>query len=153
MATKAELEQQVTELQSQLAAAQSAPDAAPRLPGLAERIWLPKSLDEEFEGANGTFKAVKQGKTPNGKEWLSFKAQVAHLDDDTNVRTYSKHRFTFKAWNENRQLIMDLIEANDRLVDITANYVPDVYTNRDGIDVQIDNYLILSINPVKRTNS
>ena len=43
---------------------------------------------------------------------------------------------------------MDLIEANDRLVDITANYVPDVYTNRDGIDVQIDNYLILSINPV-----
>ena len=122
MATKAELEQQVTELQSQLAAAQSAPDAAPRLPGLAERIWLPKSLDEEVEGANGSFKTVKQGKTLNGKEWLSFKAQVSHEDKDTKVRTYSKHRFTFKAWNENAQLIKDLIEANDRLVDVTANY-------------------------------
>ena len=153
MTTKAELVQQVSDLQAQLAAAQSAPDAAPRLPGLAERIWLPKSLDEEFEGANGTFKTVKQGKTVNGKEWLSFKAQVSHEDKDTKVRTYSKHRFTFKAWNENAQLIKDLIEANDRLVDVTANYLPDSYTNRDGVDVQTDNYLILSVNPVERTKS
>ena len=153
MATKAELEQQVTELQAQLAAAQSAPDAAPRLPGLAERIWLPKSLDEEIEGANGSFKVVKQGQTPSGKEWLSFKAQVAYYDKETETRIFSKHRFTFKAWNDNARMIKELIESNDRLVDITANFLPDVFTTRDGVDIQIDTYLIGSIDPVKRANS
>ena len=50
-------------------------------------------------------------------------------------------------------MIKDLIESNDRLVDITANFLPDVFTTRDGVDVQIDTYLIGSIDPVKRTNS
>ena len=112
MATKTELEQQVAELQAQLAAAQSAPDAAPRLPGLAERIWLPKSLDEEIEGANGSFKTVKQGKTPTARVAL-LQSPSGSLRQGHQSPHLLQAPFHLQSLERECTLIKDLIEAND----------------------------------------
>ena len=151
MTTKAQLEAQVTELQEQLAAAQAAtPDSAPRLPGFANRIWLPKSLDEVVTLADGkTFKPVRYGTTNNGSRFIEWTAQLSSLDKKTGNRIYSKAKFAFKAWNEQCDQVIELINAGNRLVDVTANFLPDVWSY-EGIQYTKDFWFVLSVDPLER---
>ena len=151
MTTKAQLEAQVTELQEQLAAAQAAtPDAAPRLPGFANRIWLPENVDEVVTNKDGsTWRPVKVGTTKNGSRYIEFKAQVSHFDKDTQKRTYSYTRFPFKAWNDQCDQIMSLIQDGNRLVDITANFLPDTW-KYEGKEYSRDYWIISSVDPFER---
>jgi hypothetical protein len=105
MTTKTELEAQVAQLQEQLAAAQSAtPDSAPRLPGFADRVWLPGDIDEVVTNQDGTtWKPVKYGTTKNGSRFFEWKTSVSHLDKKTNKRIYSKTRIPFKAQDFSHQ--------------------------------------------------
>ena len=149
MATKTELEQQVVELQAQLAAAQSAPDKAPRLPGFADRVWLPKNIDQVVTNEDGTtWTPVKHGTTKNGSRFIEFSAQVAYRDDE-GKRTYSKVRIPLKAWNEQCDQIMSLIQDDNRLVDITANFLPDTWMY-EGKEYSRDFWLISSVDPFER---
>ena len=79
MTTKTELEAQVAQLQEQLAAAQSAtPDSAPRLPGFADRVWLPENIDEVLTNQDGTtWKPVRYGTTKNGSRFIEWKTSVS----------------------------------------------------------------------------
>lgn len=151
MTTKAQLETQVAQLQEQLAAAQAAtPDAAPRLPGFADRVWLPENVDEVVTNQDGTtWKPVKYGTTKNGSRYIEWKAQVSHFDKETNKRTYSKTRIPFKAWNDQCDQIMSLIQDGNRLVDITANYLPDTWSY-EGKDYSRDFWYVSSVNPIER---
>ena len=151
MTTKAQLEAQVTELQEQLAAAQAAtPDAAPRLPGFADRIWLPENVDEVVTNQDGTtWKPVKYGTTKNGSRYIEFKAQVSHKDKESGKRTYSRTRIPFKAWNDQCDQIMSLIQGDNRLVDITANYLPDTWSY-EGKDYSRDFWYVASVDPIER---
>jgi hypothetical protein len=151
MTTKTELEAQVAQLQEQLAAAQSAtPDSAPRLPGFADRVWLPGDIDEVVTNQDGTtWKPVKYGTTKNGSRFFEWKTSVSHLDKKTNKRIYSKTRIPFKAWNEQADQIMNMIKDGTRLVDITANYLPDAW-NYEGQDFSQDFWYVTSVDPFVR---
>ena len=148
MTTKAQLVAQVAQLEEQLVAALAAtPDAAPRLPGFANRIWLPESIDEVVTNKDGsTWKPVKYGTAKNGSRFIEFKAQVSFFDEDTQKRTYSYTRFPFKAWNDQCDQIMSLIQDGNRLVDITANYLPDTWSY-EGKDYSRDFWYISSVDP------
>ena len=151
MTTKAQLEAQVTELQERLDAALAAtPDAAPRLPGFADRIYLPKDVDEVVTNKDGsTWKPVKYGTTKNGSRYIEFKAQVAHKDKETGKRTYSRTRIPLKAWNDQCDQIMSLIQDDNRLVEITANFLPDTWVY-EGKDYSTDFWYVVSVDPIER---
>jgi len=149
--TKAELETQVAELKEQLAAAQaSTPDAAPRLPGFANYVWLPRDIDEVVTMKDGsTFNPVRYGTTNNGSRFIEWSAQVDTYNKRLGKRIYSKAKFTFKAWNEQCDQVIRLIQEDNRLVEITANFLPDAWT-KDGVEYTKDYWFVLSVDAVER---
>jgi len=135
------------------------PDSAPSLPNLALRAWLPSSLDEKVQKKDGTyFDAVTQGKNKAGKDWIKFQIQASHYNERFQKRFYSKFYLKVKALGEIRDQIIELIESNQRLVALTASYLPYEYSLRDseGNDlppVQVDEFFLTSVTPVPRRDA
>ena len=128
------------------------PDSAPRLPNLAVRAWLPKSLDEQITRKDGTtFNPVKQGQNQQGDEWIKFRIQLSHYDDRSDKRIFSKSFFQVKAMGAVREQIIDLINSNERLVELTASYLPYEIAASDARPaVQVDEFYLKSVKPVPR---
>ena len=128
------------------------PDSAPRLPNLAVRAWLPKSLDEQITRKDGTtFNPVKQGKNQKGDEWIKFRIQLHHKDERSGKRIYSKSYFQVKAMGAVREQIIELINSNERLVDLTASYLPyEIPASDERPEVQVDEFYLQSVTPFLR---
>jgi hypothetical protein len=128
------------------------PDSAPRLPNLAVRAWLPKSLDEQITRKDGTtFNSVKQGQNQQGVDWIKFRIQLSHLDERSGKRFYSKSYFQVKAMGAIREQIIDLISSNERLVELTASYLPyEIAASDARPPVQVDEFYLKSVTPVLR---
>jgi len=140
-------DQELLALKDQLAAV---PDSAPRLPGFADRVWLPENIDEIVTNQDGsTWRPVSYGTTKNGSRFIEWKAQVSHCPKKGGKRTYSKTRIPFQAWNEQCDQIMSLIKDGNRLVDITANFLPDTWEYQ-GKEYSKDFWYVTSVDPFVR---
>ena len=157
MTTKVQLEAQVAQLKEELAAAQAAvtPATPPKLPNFSNRVWLPKAqeINTEVTHQGNTFVPVKSGKCNNGSDFIEWSVQVDNYDKELGRRVYSKNRFILKAWKEQYEQVMQLIEADQRLVELTANFLPDTWKDQDGNERQADRWYVVSVAPISRKES
>ena len=128
------------------------PDTAPRLPNLAVRAWLPKSLDAQITRRDGTtFNPVQQGLNKKGEPWIKFDIQLNHYDDRAGKRFYSKFRLRVKAMGAVREQIIELINSKECLVELTASYLPyEMPATEDLPATQRDEFYLQSVTPVPR---
>ena len=145
----------IQELESKLDATpdEEQPESAPRLPDLTLTGYLPRALDEVVTCKDGTtFNVVKVGQNKEGVNWLKWDMQASFKDEASGKVFYSKNRFKVKALGELRDQIAELIESDNRLVELTASYLPYELPSRDNqeVMVQFDEYLIKSVRHIPR---
>ena len=109
-----------------------------------------EDIDNLMESDNGHM-STDDTSDPDQSSNCASSVEDVYVEDDkkTNKRIYSKTRIPFKAWNEQADQIMNMIKDGTRLVDITANYLPDAW-NYEGQDFSQDFWYVTSVDPFVR---